>query len=244
MRTELIRVDDIGASQGEAMITLFNEHFESVSREQFQEDLNEKGWTVLITSDEGELCGFTTLDIYDVNVGEKTVSVVFSGDTIVDQSARGSFVLSSGWIGSVNYLRRELGKDRLWWLLIVSGYRTYRFLPTFWNKLWPCHSEPTPAYEQSLMCALAEDRFGEAFDSNCGIVHPGHPQVLRAGLRGIPESRMCNPYVAFFAERNPGHARGDELVCLTELAEENLTRAGRRMWDAGEKLFAAQGALP
>jgi hypothetical protein len=30
-------------------------------------------------------------------------------------------------------------------------------------------------------------------------------------------------------ERNPGHADGDELVCLAELSDANLTAAGRRM---------------
>ena len=37
------------------------------------------------------------------------------------------------------------------------------------------------------------------------------------------------PHIAFFLATNPGHVRGDELVCLTELCDENLTRAGRRM---------------
>jgi len=40
---------------------------------------------------------------------------------------------------------------------------------------------------------------------------------------------MDDPHVAFFVRRNPGHARGDELACLCELNESNLTRAGRRM---------------
>ena len=40
---------------------------------------------------------------------------------------------------------------------------------------------------------------------------------------------MNDPHVAFFLKRNPGHGDGDELVCLTELSDDNLTRAGRRM---------------
>ena len=38
------------------------------------------------------------------------------------------------------------------------------------------------------------------------------------------------PIFSFFAQRNPGHAAGDELVCLTEIHPDNLTRAGRRVW--------------
>ena len=38
-----------------------------------------------------------------------------------------------------------------------------------------------------------------------------------------------DPHIAFFLERNPGFVRGDELVCLTRIDEQNLTPAGRRM---------------
>ena len=53
---------------------------------------------------------------------------------------------------------------------------------------------------------------------------------------------MRDRHVAFFAEKNPGHERGDELICLTELSYENLTAAGRRMWDAGERMFAGEAS--
>jgi hypothetical protein len=52
---------------------------------------------------------------------------------------------------------------------------------------------------------------------------------LRPHLAGIPAARLDDPHVAFFARVNPGHVRGDELACLCELADSNLTRAGRRM---------------
>jgi hypothetical protein len=35
--------------------------------------------------------------------------------------------------------------------------------------------------------------------------------------------------VAFFDSRNPGHARGDELACITGVSRSNVTRAGARM---------------
>jgi hypothetical protein len=54
-------------------------------------------------------------------------------------------------------------------------------------------------------------------------------------LDELPSGRLADPHIAFFLERNPGWKEGDELVCLTEIAEENLTRAGRRMWHAGSR---------
>jgi hypothetical protein len=40
---------------------------------------------------------------------------------------------------------------------------------------------------------------------------------------------LRDPHVAFFAEHNPGHANGDELVCLTQIHPDNFTAAGHRM---------------
>ena len=81
---------------------------------------------------------------------------------------------------------------------------------------------------------LAIERFGNTYDPRAGIVRLSEPQVLARGLRGIPAERLKNPHVAFFARANPGHSRGDELVCLTELADGNLTPAGRRMVRRGK----------
>ena len=55
--------------------------------------------------------------------------------------------------------------------------------------------------------------------------------------------RLRDPQVAFFARMNPGHARGDELACLTELSRANLTRAGQRMVAAPAVICHAANTL-
>ncbi|HSK76524.1 MAG TPA: hypothetical protein VLQ45_08695, partial [Thermoanaerobaculia bacterium] len=97
----------------------------------------------------------------------------------------------------------------------------------------PRNETPTPPEARELLDFLARERFGARFSPETGIVRFSEPQVLREGLEEIPEGRLGDPHVAFFLERNPGWVRGDELVCLTELAEGNLTPAGRRMWREG-----------
>jgi benzoyl-CoA reductase/2-hydroxyglutaryl-CoA dehydratase subunit BcrC/BadD/HgdB len=48
-------------------------------------------------------------------------------------------------------------------------------------------------------------------------------------LAEVPDGRRDDPHVAYFLQQNPGWREGDELVCLTEIDDENLTVAGRRM---------------
>jgi hypothetical protein len=130
----------------------------------------------------------------------------------------------------VNGLRDRLPRGRYYWLLLTSGFRTYRFLPVFWREFFPCFERATPPDAQRLLDHLAHERFGAQYDSGSGLVRFTQQQRLRAELNRIPESRAAaDPHVNFFARRNPGCAQGDELVCLTELRPENLTAAGRRM---------------
>ena len=62
-----------------------------------------------------------------------------------------------------------------------------------------------------------------------GIVRFEQPQRLRGTLSGISPTRLEDRHVAFFAGANPGHADGDELACLAEISDANLTPAAWRM---------------
>ncbi len=242
MRGRLVEVARLEPESRDGMFRLFGTHFEGVSRAVFDRDLDAKNFVILIEDEAGAeggpgaLKGFSTLLVYETRLRGETDTVVYSGDTIVDPTAWSSSVLSRAWIASVLRLRERFPSGRLWWLLISSGFRTYRFLPTFWCEFWPRHDAATPEAVAHLLDGLARERFGEAYDPAAGVVRFPSPQVLREGLNGIPEERLKDPHIAFFATRNPGCTRGDELVCLTEIREDNLTRAGRRMWFAGEKV--------
>ncbi len=215
------------------MYRLLAGHFDGVTRERFDADLAEKTW-VLLLEDDGGLRGFSTLFLYETSVpGEGVCTVVYSGDTIVDPAAWGSAALPRCWIGAVRRLREEYPKGRLWWLLLTSGFRTYRLLPVFWKDFWPRWDAPAPPDVQERIDALAREKLGGAYRAEEGIARFPEPQKLRGDLAEVPPGRKLDPHVAYFLDRNPGWAEGDELVCLTEIAEENLTAAGRRMWRAG-----------
>jgi hypothetical protein len=80
-----------------------------------------------------------------------------------------------------------------------------------------------------LLDHLARERFNGAYDPSAGVVRFPSPMRLRGELAAIPDERLTDPHIRFFADHNPGHAAGDELVCLCELSPKNLTPAGRRM---------------
>jgi hypothetical protein len=211
------------------MLGLLSAHFQGVTPERFAADLAEKNW-VLLLEDEGKLRGFSTLQIYETSDPDgEPITVVYSGDTIVERGAWATAALPKSWIAAVRALRERHPRGPLYWLLLTSGFRTYRFLPVFWREFWPRHDASTPPEVRSLMDLLAHQHFGSLYDPEQAVVRFPQPQVLREGLDEVPEGRLADPHIVFFLEKNPGWVRGEELVCLTELAEGNLTAAGRRM---------------
>lgn len=240
MKSQLVPVAELSAGDRAEMFHLLQQHFAGVRIDVFQADLNEKNWALLLRDSTGELKGFSTLLFYTIAPtplshdlsGEAPIGIVYSGDTIMDPSAWSSMALARSWIEAINTLKTRYTTGKLYWFLIVSGYRTYRFLPTFWREFYPRYDAPTPPDVQCLMNRLAWEKFGDRYDAPSGIIRLDHPQSLRDPLAGIPEDRLSDPHVQFFQAKNPGYERGDELVCLTEICEDNLTRAGRRMWAA------------
>lgn len=219
------------------MYRLFCSQFSNVPIAEFERDLDDKNWVLLLTDADGRLAGFSSMDVFDQDFGERELTLVYSGDTVVDSSTWSDSALSYYWMGAIDWLRRHYGKESIYWFLLVSGYRTYRFLPVYSDLFYPRFDRPTPDDIQALMHRMAEARFNGHYDPGSGIVRLDTPAVLRDEYRGIPEHRMKDPHVAFFAERNPGHPYGDELVCFSALSEDKLTRLGRRMFRKGRRLF-------
>ena len=224
----LVARDRLSTDEREEMFTLLSEHFDGVTREQFERDLEEKNWVIQIRR-EHRLSGFSTLLVRLVEVDGEIVTAIYSGDTIVAQDSWNSPALARAWIAAVNYLRAAAPQHRCYWLLLSSGFRTYRLLTVFWREFYPRHDTPTPEHHQRLLTFLAHTQYHACYDATSNIVRFPIPQRLRESLSIISEGRRLDPHIAFFLEKNPGHENGDELACITEISEANLTKAGRRM---------------
>jgi hypothetical protein len=241
MKTRLLNVLDLTHADIDAMYALLDRYFSGVSYEVFTSDLYQKNWALLIDDpDTDQLQGFTTLLIRQTEFLGELINVVYSGDTIVDPSAWGSSALPKAWVAAINQLRQTYSQGRFYWLLICSGYRTYRFLPVFAKTFYPCHDRPTPPDVQAMINFLARSQYQDLYHADTGIIQLLHPQQLRPGLDGIPTGRLGDPHIDFFNRINPQHDAGDELVCFAEVCESNLTAAGRRIWTTSSQTTSSK----
>ena len=223
-RTELSDADI------QSMFRVFQENFTGSTLDIFERDLSNKNWVILLRDAETqEIEGFSTLALYETSFHHKPLSVVYSGDTIIRRAYWGTPQLPSTWIKTVLEKSANMIQP-LYWLLISSGYKTYRFLTVFYKEFYPRYDVPTPPDMRALMEHLARQRYGEDYHCEEGIVRFTHDATpLREGIAEVTEERLHDPHVAFYIERNAGYIEGDELVCITRVHPDNFTPAGRRM---------------
>jgi hypothetical protein len=221
---------DLSDAEIEAMFDVFSENFNGSTMELFKRDLSNKNWVILLQDAETKAIeGFSTLALYETSFNHNPLSVVYSGDTIIRREYWGTPQLPSTWIKTVLEKSANMIQP-LYWLLISSGYKTYRFLTVFYKEFYPRFDMPTPPAMQSLMEHLATHRYGSDYHCEEGIVRFAKGATpLREGISEVTHERLQDPHIAFYIERNPGYIHGDELVCITRVHPDNFTPAGRRM---------------
>jgi len=222
LQTSIIRQSRLSAVDRESMLELHTRYFSNVRRERFLADLAEKDWVIWL-SHGGRIVGFSTQLILNLSHDGRDRHVLFSGDTIVDRAFWREHELAGAFGHLILRLMRDYGEDDLYWFLISKGYRTYRFLPVFFNRFWPSPTSRTGADRPALLPVVARARYGAAYDEARGlIVAAEDSDCLRPDMCDVPPSRRRDAYVEFFLDRNPGFVRGDELACITELRRDNL----------------------
>lgn len=234
MTPQALEVADLSEAARREMYALYERYYEASSWSLFAADLAAKDRVLVLRDEAGAIQGFSTMAIYRRDFAGAPLRVLFSGDTVVDERHWGQQALAFTWLRLAGAMKAEQPEVPLYWLLISKGHRTYRYLPTFSRAFDPSPDGTAEAKLRPLKEFLARDRFGDDYAAAAGVVRfPQSRGHLRAAYAEVPEAHLRLDEVAYFLERNPGYARGDELVCLCELAADQLQPIARRAFLAG-----------
>jgi hypothetical protein len=244
LHSRIVPVAEITEVDAHAMFRIFTRHYDCVSSDRFLSDLAEKDCVLVLREGNGAICGFSTQKLLRVSVAGVRIRAVFSGDTIVDRAYWGEQELGRCWCRYVSSLYAEEPDVPLYWFLISKGYRTYLYLPLFFETFYPNCQTPTPEFEQGVLDTLATRKFPGCYQPAKGVVEfPESQGQLKPHLAEIPARRLRNPHVQFFLRRNPAFAEGSELACLAEISPSNMKLfAGRIMQQAQASRVLWQGA--
>lgn len=231
LSARIIPPSDLTPSERDAMYALMDGNYENMCRDRFESDLSGKDWVILLADQgSGSVCGFSTQVLLRLSVDGRTVRCVFSGDTIIDREHWGSSALATAFGKLAYHWIESHPHEELYWYLISKGFRTYRVLPVYFREFYPRFDAPIPAELQAVLDAVAQEKFPDRFDRTLGIVRAApDSDRLRSGIGEITPERLQDPHVRFFAERNPGHACGDELCCIARLAFDNFSAVAERL---------------
>jgi hypothetical protein len=216
-----------------AMYDLYESYYDATSLELFRMDLRVKSHVIELHCD-GALRGFSTISVFDMDVAGERNRAIFSGDTIIEHAFWGEQALVRAFCYFAGQVKLAAPAQPLYWLLISKGHRTYRYLSAFAHRYYPHHSKMTPEPIRARMECLARAKFGDYFDAQRGVIcFPQSRGHLKAQWAQVREQLHEHPAVRFFLARNPRYHEGQELVCLTEFAADNLRSFARQAFLQG-----------
>lgn len=222
LTAEVLKLSELSSADESSICRLY-QHYYDICAGSVADDLREKDYVIVLRDDAGNIQGFSTILMIEFSYADISRMAIFSGDTVIHHDYWGTQALSLSWCQFMGEIKAACPERPLYWFLIVKGYRTYRYLPLFSKIFYPNRRYPTPPETQAMIDDLAKTYFGESYITDQGIVRfPESRGHLREQWANVPSHVQNHPDVKFFLQRNPDYAAGDELVCFTELSEDNL----------------------
>ena len=183
---ELVNVSELTPPQRNEMFRLMDRYYIGMARDVFESDLDEKRWVLqIVESDTRILRGFSTQMLLKIELAGRPIRALFSGDTIMDHRFWGHNPLAQAWGRlALTLIDQCLATGHeLYWYLIVKGYKTYRFLPVFFQEFYPRYHARTPDWAAAMLDKLGREKFSRHYDAQSGII--------RAPRRRTPPPRRC-----------------------------------------------------
>ncbi len=220
---EIVRQPLLDGQERLLMLRLHRRYFDNVRQAVFMRDMDAKDWVIVLRTPDRDIVGFSTLHFVTLRVGDCERGFLFSGDTVVARPFRRSGALAGAFVHVMLHMLECFPGIPCYWLLVSKGYRTYRYLPLYFQRFFPAYDRVTPPLYTQLLCTAGEHLFGHAYDADAGIVrHAGDRDHLTAEAIDMPAGRLDDPHVTFFLERNPHFDTGDELACIADISRSNL----------------------
>lgn len=218
---KIVPVDHLNAAVVGRMFTLMEIYYGNMQRDTFVRDLARKDGVLLVFDDDRQVCGFTTYALFETEYRARPLSILYSGDTVIEERYWGSLATTRLFTALLADCLRRAPHD-LYWFLLSKGVRTYQLLPLYFRTFYPRGGELTPCHEAELISYLAELQFGERYRPDSGVVRFG------AGgdyLREDYDRRLKTGeqhHADYFFRINPGYRHGDNLPCIARIGPDNF----------------------
>lgn len=229
VNSSVITPSDLSAADHMRMHSLMLHHFTNISADQFERDLVEKDWVVIIKSDDDTIQGFTTLKQLEIEEEGKRVIGFYSGDTILSPEYWGERGWLTTWSRHVFLSAEQYPDATSYWILLTATHRTYQFLPAFFHEYYPDTDRQAGPREKRILDTFVRMKFPKEYDAHRGVVTLRDATPVRFPEEVEAAVPLEDKYARRFVELNPGYLNGDFLACMTRINRNNVTRLGWRV---------------
>ncbi len=220
VRARVVKAKEIELTKRLHMYSILENYYQDVNWSEFQHDLSEKTHVILLENPETGICGFSTILCKEIVVDGKSVTAVFSGDTILEKRFWGSPALGIQFLVYLWRLRLRNPFKPVYWLLISKGYKTYLLMANNFAWYFPHIKRETPEFEKNLMLKFYSSKFGKNYDHQTGIINFGSKATAKLKSNVAPISKELSgqvPKIGFFEAKNPHWQEGNELACVARM---------------------------
>tara|TARA_A100001391_G_scaffold160_3_gene368 strand:+ start:32800 stop:33573 length:774 start_codon:yes stop_codon:yes gene_type:complete len=232
LKARYVPISKVSVDQMLRMYDLYRRYYENISVDLFCKDMVEKNGVFLIQERESRrTVGFSTLKVLDMEVGGKTVTGVFSGDTIIEKEFWGTRVLQVQFF--LRMVKEKLKRPYrpLYWLLISKGYKTYLLLANNFYSYYP-HPEGRCDHLADYVANYCHTLFPDSFCDQRRLLDFGNGYTHLKQDVAMITKEMCekNAKIRFFEQCNPSWERGTELPCIGLVDAHLLLRYPLDVW--------------
>lgn len=216
LQTTYQKVHTLTVQDVRRMHALFEAHYACSPLSTFLDDLSRKDGAFVVRHQKTqEIIGFSTLGIYQFQMGGRTVKGLFSGDTIIERAHWGSRSLQSAF---ARKLFVEACKSPLmpqYWLLISKGYKTFLLMARNFPEFHPRRGQHQPELA-TLVVDYCEALFPGKLNRQTMLLEFGEDaNRLKDDVAVITdEMRQRDADIRFFEALNPTWQQGTELPCI------------------------------
>lgn len=216
LKAQTHSIASISEIEKKELYQLFSRYYEASDFEKFIKDFDSKDDVILLRcKEEGIIRGFSTLKKLQFTHNGKVRVGIFSGDTIIDENFWGATALTFEFFKYVLGVKRKHLFQDVYWLLISKGFKTYLLLANNFQTYYPRFDRETPNEVQSFMDSSWLELYPKDYCLDNKILLTANKyDRLKEHVAKIGEKELSNPKIAFFQDKNPRWAQGDELCCV------------------------------